>query len=640
MIILSGCSVNKFIPQNQILLKKSRLKHCPTKYLDYVKLQMKQHPRNRGIFYSEPYLWVYFKLSQKKQTNFRRALLTGFGEKPVFYDSVLTAQSCRQIQDYLKNKGYLDVSVNPVLKTRHRKARLVYKISLQKPSRINYVSYIFFDDHIKSLLSPPVKPEIYPGMIFNSDFILKERDRIALVLNNHGYYKFSKNYIYFDVDTTMARKNLLDVIVIVKNVSDTSFHKIYKIRKLYVDPVYVINDTATRQPFEYKNIIFVKPARKLNLQVLTNRISIRGESLYCVDDVRKTINDLTDLQIFKFIDINFEEVPSGNPDTLALNCLIRLTPEKKQGITDEIELNTTEEKFVLSSNRYYGMAGSLTYRNKNIFRNAVQWTVSAGGALDIQSKSFQNQKLLGNYQLEFNTSLIFPNAFLPQFVIPATLAKASKTVLNSSYFYENNTQFQRNTVNLSYAYLFNNKWNKNYFAPLELSLVKTHLEQSFQTELDTLKDPYLNNAFETHLLADARYLFIFNNKGQKERKYWRFRFSFETAGNVFRLLNKIAGQHNDSLNDKDLTFGNINYYQYVKSDVDISFNYNTTPWSSVVYRIYSGIGIPYGNSTILPFEKRYYIGGVNSIRAWPLRKLGAPVPTKIPQLMITTGRVN
>lgn len=624
LFILSGCSINKFIPDNQVLLKKARVKNCPTRYVDNLKLLMKQRPRNRGIFYSEPYLWVYFKLDKGRQTNFRKALKSGFGEKPVFYDSVLTAQTVRQFNEFLINKGYLDASVKQNLKVRDKKAKLSYLITLNKPFRINSVNYIFFDNRIKSMIYPPVKPYIQTGMIFNSDFIMKERERIAHELNNAGYYKFSKNYIYFDVDTTLARKNLLDVIVIVKNVSDTSFHKIYKISKVYIDPAYIMNDTIIREPFEFNEMTFLRPAKKLNLKVLTNRISIKKESLYRIDDVRKTINELSDLQIYKFIDINFEEIPSANPDTAWLYCTIRLTPEKKQGLTDELELNTTEEnkQLTLTSNRYYGMAGSLTYRNRNIFKNAIQWSTTLGGALDIESTSFKNRKLKGNYELELNTSLLFPTAFLPHIMTTAKISQSSKTALNGSYFYESNLDFKRNTLNFSYVYQFLNNLNRHFISPIEISLVKTQLDPDFKAQLESINDPFLSNAFETHLLANLRYLLIYNNKGVKESKYKRIRFSVETAGNVFRLVNKIAGEHNDTLNDRNLTIGGINYFQYFKTDLDVSFNFNTTPWSSVAYRIYGGIGVPYGNSNILPFEKRYYSGGVNSIRAWPIRELG------------------
>jgi outer membrane protein assembly factor BamA len=67
---------------------------------------------------------------------------------------------------------------------------------------------------------------------------------------------------------------------------------------------------------------------------------------------------------------------------------------------------------------------------------------------------------------------------------------------------------------------------------------------------------------------------------------------------------------------------NIAYAQYIKGDFDytryVMFDDENT------LALHAGIGIawPYGNSTILPFEKRYFSGGANSVRGWSVRSLG------------------
>jgi outer membrane protein assembly factor BamA len=64
------------------------------------------------------------------------------------------------------------------------------------------------------------------------------------------------------------------------------------------------------------------------------------------------------------------------------------------------------------------------------------------------------------------------------------------------------------------------------------------------------------------------------------------------------------------------------FAQYVRTDVDLRYNYLFNNVSSIVYRAFIGVGIPYGNSKAIPFEKQYFGGGANGIRAWQVRTLG------------------
>ena len=57
-------------------------------------------------------------------------------------------------------------------------------------------------------------------------------------------------------------------------------------------------------------------------------------------------------------------------------------------------------------------------------------------------------------------------------------------------------------------------------------------------------------------------------------------------------------------------------------DFDFAKSVVLSEKNSLAFHVGFGIGLPYGNSTILPYEKRYFAGGANSVRGWSVRELG------------------
>jgi outer membrane protein assembly factor BamA len=74
---------------------------------------------------------------------------------------------------------------------------------------------------------------------------------------------------------------------------------------------------------------------------------------------------------------------------------------------------------------------------------------------------------------------------------------------------------------------------------------------------------------------------------------------------------------------------NTRFAQYLKGDFEYRYGYFINETNSLVGRFFLGVGVPYGNFNVLPFEKKYFTGGANGIRAWPVRSLG-PGSYKVP----------
>jgi outer membrane protein assembly factor BamA len=426
------------------------------------------------------------------------------------------------------------------------------------------------------------------------------------------------------VDTSnLSEEKKVMIDLYLDNPNDTSKHKLFFVRNIYIEPDYSISDTLPKDSVYMKNYTCISTGKSLFPGVFARHIRMKQNSLYKLDEVRQTISQLSEIQLFKYIDVSFTEILNPFSDTGYLDCNIRLTPMRKQEITVETELNTTAETKIITatSNRYYGMAGSINYRNRNVARRALQFSFGVLGAFDVQSKSIADQLLFGNYQLGFNTGLLFPTAFLPRRVFKPTNYQSTKTAVNFSYFYEFNQDYQRTSSNLAYIYQFNKRYTRNFFTPLELNLVKTNLDDEFAARLSSFNDPLLDNVFETHLLTITKYSVSYNDKGLKKDRYWNMVFGIETAGNTGWLYNKLTSDI--TINDTThYSIAGVDFFQYVKTDLDISYHYNLNNQNTMAARFLFGFGMPYGNSNLLPFEKRYYIGGANSLRAWPMREVG------------------
>ena len=140
------------------------------------------------------------------------------------------------------------------------------------------------------------------------------------------------------------------------------------------------------------------------------------------------------------------------------------------------------------------------------------------------------------------------------------------------------------------------------------------------------KSTYLMNSYKDVLIAGGSYSFIFNNqKLKKARSSWFIRYNAEAAGNLLYSLKKLT--KSDTITDPITLSSHYNilgqpFAQFFRTDLDVRFYRIINDVSSIVYRGFFGIGIPYLNSVAMPFEKQYFEGGANGIRGWQVRSLG------------------
>jgi len=704
LFAISACNPTKWLSEGEYLLIKNKIQkdyttvesvgmitEVPKAGLKFEKRELasfiKQKPNRKILGITRFNLAVYNYTSRRKHRHPKDSLETDLspskkrvrkeerledklkkivGEPPVILDTLMTRRSIRQMELYLNSKGYFNSSVKDSTVYRDKrtsrvlrrggKAKVYYLIN---PGLIRYtirnVNYSIKDPEIYSI----VVSKEYSGAnsllqtanYYDEETLSKERDRITKILKNEGYYYFAKENIYFTVDSALGAKQV-DITLGIKNLKkqispDSSIeikHNRYRINNVYIQTDFSskrLNISA--DTILYNDYYFIgKSPSRIKYSIITRKIFIHKDNLFQLNKLENTYKHLAGLQVFKFINIKFNDV--SDPDTSVgtgvnkhlLDCIIQLTPTARQSLSIETEGT--------HSSGNLGIAGNIVYQNKNTFKGAEIFELRLKGALEAQ-KTLVNPEEELNEPL-FNTIEIGTEAKLriPKFFLPVRAEKIPKrfnpkTTLTMAYNYQKREdEYTRTIAKVSFGYNWKETNNKAHILnPVEINLVK------IANVTDAIKqnpNPFIRNSFIDHFTTAFKYTFIFNNQQiNKNTNFTYFKTNIELAGNLLWLSNTLLNSTKDSNGgyrifnegapDKDK---GIRYAQYARSDIDLRYYKIIDQHNTLVFRTAMGIGIPYGNSEfkdtsgtssfVLPFEKSFFAGGANGIRAWKARELG------------------
>ena len=627
LVVISSCSITRHVPENQYLLDKYDIKTENGKInRDEITNYIRQKP-NKKILGFKFHLSLY-NLSNKDKDNFFNRWLRSIGEEPVIYDEFSRQKTVSQLELYLRNKGYYNSIVQDTTILKNRKARTIYNLTLNEPFKIESIKYMFEDTTLSSYILPDtINSLLTKGQLFDVDVLSDERERLEILLKNQGFYNFSKEYIFFNADSSFV-SNMVKVTMVIKNFSEAitpdRFHEIphprYKIGTVNINVNYLPGEALANNQeyfasldtivFDNINIIFssqldVKPS------VVTSYCYIIPGQYYQLNNVNRTYRHISLLQLFRLITIEFREANEIEQDgTRLLDCHIDLAQFTLQSFAVELEGT--------NSSGNIGAAGNLIYQHRNLFVGAENFDMRLKGAIETiretRDYSFGNMIELGA-----ETSLRLPKFLLP-FPTEQFIRKFSPfTRISLAYNYQQRPDYTRTVANASMSYNWRGNRNLAHIvSPVELNLVKMPFKS--QQFIDWLEGKYIFYSYQPHLITISSYSLIFNNQNiQKTRDFMYIRFNGESAGNMLYSAYKLGGV-DDSGGAYSLF--NTNFSQYVRGDIDFRFYNIVDEDNSFVYRIFAGAGYPYNNSTALPFEKKYFAGGANSIRAWQVRNLG------------------
>ena len=554
------------------------------------------------------------------------------GEAPVILDSLKIHKSIKQLNNQLINKGYFNNKINyKVSFEKHQKADVSYIITEGAPYTIKQIEHQINDSVLSSYIHNISKDSyLKVGDNFNTDKMDYERTRITKYLLNNGYHFFNKEFIYFRIDSALGSSQVNVVLGIqnykVKDVVTDSIvevkHKQYEIKEVDVVVDYDSKDGVESVIQKYEKVTFdeidfyYKKKLRYHLKMLHAAVLINEGELYSKKNIEATYRKFSGLGIFKSVSVQFDTLNDG------LQARIFLEPIKAQ------TFNVSSDG--LHNNGLYGIEGSMTYAHKNVFGGAERLQVSFSGGLEAQKLLIDDESddnLLSN--ANFNTvefgpqvSLVFPRfLFLNKYF---TNKANAKTELSTSYNYQKRPDFTRGVQDISMTWVWHEKAPITYkFSPISLSAISITKEQAFQDKIDAINDGFLAASYDNHIIAGGRLSFEYNGQQLKKRKnVFYTSTTIEGAGNVLRGIYKYSNQLIDTTTNSYSLFG-IRFAQFVKINLDTRYYRILSKKTKVVYRVAAGIGLPLSNlSEALPFQKSFFSGGANGMRAWKARTLG------------------
>lgn len=651
-ILIQSCSTTKYVPEGEYLLS-STVVRSDKKVIPAMEMEsyIKQKPNFKTFALFKLPLFIY-NLSGEDTTKWINRTLRNAGDPPVIYDSTMLDQTVVDLRRMMTNKGYLNATVTPLVKLEDKKADVIYDIRAGEPYRIENYNIEIADNVVEENKLPVYSRRamrrglgtsyvsldsvlsynslVKENAIFDLDVLDLERDRIASIFRRSGYYGFNKEYIGFDADTTLGNNGVgLDLAVypfLIRTpggeISELP-HQQYIIKDIEFrvdhNPLQD-SDTVVPTSIYEKDGYIIKygpRGRYIRPNVILDNCYIVPGTLFNENRTTLTYTALSQLQILRNVNISYVEVIDN--DSTKLRCIITCVPDKKQGISAEIEGT--------NSGGYFGVGAGVGYLHRNAFRGSELFNVRLRGAYEAITPNFSS--FADNYfEIGGETSLTFPNFMFPFVKKDFRRRIHASTQFNASYTFQRRPGFFTRTVlGSGVKYIWQSRGqslNRHVFDLIDISYVHlptNSLDSAFYSRLSDAARQY---SFRDHFIVSTGYTFsrtnVRNTAQRMNQPIYSLRASIETAGNLLALAAKLGGSKTDSYGSKQI-FG-TNYSQYVRATADYSKTYYVDDKNSFAWHVGGGIALPYGNSQQIPIQKRFFSGGANSVRGWSIRDLG------------------
>ena len=651
---LTSCYTYRYVPEGEHVLYKNVLDVQMVDGTDVspevksalagVKNYYVQKPNSKvlGIDQLRVGMTIY-GIAHPKDNSFVGKYFRRLGQAPRIYDPAKAVRSASQLQQLLESKGCFGSTVTfDTIKASRHNLTVGYHVRATQRRMIDEVTYRTDNDTVARLLhewrndSP-----LQAGTPYDQEKIAAERSRLVNNLREAGYFKATNNLVTFLVDTTYSSTQLsIDVLV------DSKELQVYHINNIYIYP----NSTTSlqqREQVNYDTLIYNYPTPRRNVdfhfihsspmtlspKTISRSLMLFPGMTYRPRYITNTYNSMLALRNFKYINIDFAESPSSS-DTLPLvDTRIHLISATQQRLSLSLELTNTSPLgngdsagFLAGGNM--GIETSLEYRHKNLFGGAEQLKVKGSLLFELPKIIFGGSQ--GNFYDNFSAfeAGIDISLDMPIFLLPFTSQLAWQrikphTLLNLGGSYQYRYYYERVLANTSFGYTWSHSRRvTNQLLPIELTFVRMlSLDDAFAARLRSISDLRMKYQYSSHFILGARYDYNYSNQEYGSRlNFNNLHLTVESAGNLLSGISNLTHVATDS-NGVMQTFG-VPFSQYVRLGGEWTHYHYFGKRSSFVSRLLIGVGLPYGNSISMPYERSFFGGGSTTMRAWQLRRLG------------------
>jgi outer membrane protein insertion porin family len=531
-----------------------------------------------------------------------------FGEPPAIYDDRLAKETSEQISEYLKKKGYFENEV--IIETNFKKKRvsLIFRTMENDPTLIRQIISEFSDTTMRTILSENQvkKPKLKPGSNYDEFLLKDEIDRIEKTLRNSGYFRFRKQYVRVTINDTIV-KRMVDITIKVAPPKESNASRRFKINGVsFIEDASLEFENAVRDTSRYNGVRYIHFKPYIKLKQLNQKVRLFPNQYYSQENTLRTQRNLANLNTYKYSNIRFDSARDG------FQAYIYTSPLPKYTTSFEVGAAVTQW--------LPGPFGSLSFRARNIFGGAEMLDISLKGKIEAQTSFASETNFYQSADLGITAAFTFPNIAIPTAFRFRFKDQNPKTSLVAGYIYSSRPEYARHNGNMHLRYGFapklNTSWSFNFF---DFTVVRTDVrDPRFSLYLIDLKQNGNNliNSFGNSVVTSMSTEFVYNDfriNQNKKSKYYNI--YFESGGTIWNFVEGRTSEPTD-------TVLGLQYYKFFKGSFDFRKYFPTTRKSLGAFRFTSGLSYPYGTNESLPYEKYYFVGGSNTMRAWKPRRLG------------------